>query len=278
MTLRNDALEPQFFDFEGMRVAYYRVGKGQPILLIHGSGPGASSLGNWRSVIGPLSERFAVYAMDLVGFGRSPRKRNSPYFDFRLWVRQAQAMLDLIGSVSVPVIGHSLAGALSLTLAANDARVSRVVTTATMGAPFVPNDISWRTWTCPTNRAELVHALSGLIFDTSRITDGYLETREAVVYEPGYANYFNAMFGGDKMQYVNAATLSAEALAKIGCPVLMMHGKNDPGFPASISMQLAASICQADLYIISKCSHSVAYEHPDKFLALTIPFCTLSDT
>lgn len=37
------------FDFEGMQAGYYYAGRGKPLLLIHGSGPGASSLGKVRT-------------------------------------------------------------------------------------------------------------------------------------------------------------------------------------------------------------------------------------
>lgn len=36
----------------------------------------------------------------------------------------------------IGLIGHSLGGALALKLAASEARVSKVMTTATLGAPF----------------------------------------------------------------------------------------------------------------------------------------------
>jgi hypothetical protein len=72
--------------FEGRSVAFYTGGSGPPLLLIHGSGPGASSIGNWRSVLGPLSESYEVFAMDLLGFGLSDRKAGPPYFDFPMWV------------------------------------------------------------------------------------------------------------------------------------------------------------------------------------------------
>lgn len=72
------------FDFEGVPVTYYHGGKGAPLLLIHGSGPGASSIGNWRTALGPLSERFEIFAMDLIGFGKSGRLPSTPYFDFPL--------------------------------------------------------------------------------------------------------------------------------------------------------------------------------------------------
>jgi 2-hydroxymuconate-semialdehyde hydrolase len=261
-------LKEDQFIFEGLPVAYYRGGQGDPLLLIHGSGPGASSIGNWRAVLGPLSERHEVFAMDLVGFGRSARKAAPPYFDYDLWVHQAEAMLAMIEGASVGVIGHSLSGSLALTLAARNPRIDAVLTTGTMGAPFEATDATRRTWTCPANRDELLLALKGLIFDHSVIDEAYIAAREPVVFAPGYADYFNQMFTGDPANYIKAATLSGETLAKVTCPVALLHGRDDTGFPPSSSIALARQLARADVTLLSKCSHSVAFERPDVFLAL----------
>src|SRR5262249_25534264 len=87
------ALRPREFSFEDSTVFYADGGAGLPALLLQGVGPGSSSLGSYRLVLGHLVQRFHVYAMDLIGFGRSGRKASPPFFDFALWSRQLQAML-----------------------------------------------------------------------------------------------------------------------------------------------------------------------------------------
>jgi len=259
--------DAQTFDFEGVRVSYLKAGAGAPLLLLHGSGPGASSLGNWRTVLGPLAERYTVHAMDLIGFGQSERKPVEPYFDYPMWVRQAQAMLKRIeGEGPVGVIGHSLSGSIALTLASLEPRVAAVLTTGTMGVSFTPNDVTHRTWRCPRNRQELRAAVEGLIHDASAIDDAYLAAREPVVFAPGYADYFDAMFAGDQRRYIEAAVLSEATLAKVSCPVLMLHGRNDTAFPPQSTLDIGARL-QADVVLLARCSHSVAFEHPGKFLA-----------
>ncbi len=265
----------EYFEFEGIRVGYYRAGEGKPLLLLHGSGPGASSAGNWKAVLEPLSQRYQVFAMDLIGFGISDRKPAPPYFDYALWARQAEAMLARIEGAQVGVIGHSLAGSLALTLASRHTdRVAAVLTTGTMGADFEMTDETRRTWTCPRNRDELKLALSGLIHDTSFIDDAYLETRERVIFADGYADYFDEMFTGDQTQYIRAASLPDNTLKRVTQPVLLLHGKHDRGFPAHISMNVAERLNNADLVLLDNCSHSVAVERTSTFLALANDFFT----
>jgi 2-hydroxymuconate-semialdehyde hydrolase len=265
-------MEEQQFEFEGIPVTYYQGGRGKPLLLLHGSGPGASSVGNWRTVLGPLAQRFEVFAMDLIGFGKSGRKPAGPYFDYLLWVRQAEAMLERIVNVSadksIGLVGHSLSGSLALTLASRNPDIGAVLTTGTMGSVFTAADALRRAWTCPANREQLTMALQGLIFDHSVITESYLAAREPVIFAAGYADYFNQMFNGDPAQYVSATTLSAATLAAITCPVTMLHGRDDTAVPPSNSVEIARQLPRADLVLLRECSHSVAFERPDVVLAM----------
>lgn len=266
-------MNTESFEFEGVPVNFYRAGGGPALLLIHGSGPGASSVGNWRPVLPALAERFDIYAMDLIGFGKSGRKPAAPYFDYSLWVRQATALLKRIPQERVGVIGHSLSASIALTMAADQQqRVAGVMTTGAMGAPFELTPGATRTWTCPRNRQQLVEALSGLIHDTSGIDEQYLQAREQVIFAPGYGDYFDEMFEGDQQQYIDAAVVPDQTLAQVNCPVLMLHGKEDRSFPPSCSEYLTGKLAHADLMLLRDCSHSVAVERTGTFLALANQF------
>lgn len=269
---KGNVLDTESFEFEGMRVGFYHGGQGRPLMLIHGSGPGASSLGNWKAVLSPLAEHYEIFAMDLLGFGRSDRKPAPPYFDYELWVRQAAAMLKRIPGELVGVIGHSLSGSIALTLASKTPRIVGVMTTGSMGASFEMIEGTRLTWKCPRNRQELVKALSCLIHDTSDITEDYLQTREKVIYAEGYADYFDQMFEGDQYRYIEATILSEATLRGIRQPVLMLHGRDDHSFPPSISQAVATQINSADMVLLSHCSHSVAVERAGTFLALANDF------
>lgn len=73
---------------------FYTVsGEGEPILLVHGIGAGASSF-EWRKNFLPLSKNFTVYALDLLGFGLSDR----PDIPYRSEI-YTQLILDFIMDV-----------------------------------------------------------------------------------------------------------------------------------------------------------------------------------
>jgi len=265
-------VQEKSFLYQGIKVHYLEGGKGLPILMIHGSGPGASTIGNWRLVLEPLAAKFHIFAMDLIGFGKSGRKPSPPYFDFPLWQSQCVALLDQMPGDRVGVIGHSISGALALKLAASSRKVAKVMTTGSMGAVFMPNESTLRTWTFPRNREELRRAAEGLIHDKSLIDEAYLKNREAILFSGDYENYFGQMFGGSKLRFIDQTVLSASELSDIKAEVLMVHGREDVGFPAELTLTLSRSLPAANVVLLGNCSHSVAFEHPKKFVALARMF------
>ena len=253
--------------FEGLRANAYEGGEGRALLIVHGSGPGASSIGNWRLVLDDLAERYHVLAIDLIGFGLSDRKPEPPYFDFDLWVRQIVAALDHLGGTEIGIIGHSLAGALVLKAASLDSRIGGVLTTGTMGAPMPVNPALDYVWRCPASREEMRRAAQALIADHGLITDAYLDFRMQVIGSKEYQRYFNAMFDQPFETYIEAAVLDDETLARITVPVLMLHGTKDEPIPAETgSIALQPKLPRADVLLLCNCSHSVAMERRGSFL------------
>ena len=262
------ALTEHDIEFEGTSVHFWKGGSGFPILMLHGSGPGAGTMGNWRFVLEPLAELYHVVATDLIGFGESGRKHEEPYFDIGLWRRQAQLMLDSLPAGPVGIIGHSLSASLALGLAATNERVTKVLTTGAMGGHFEINKSTNLCWTFPETRAQLREAVECLVYDRSVVTDALLDSRMEILHDGEYGPYFRSMFAGDKQQYVDAAVLPAEMLNALTCDVMMMHGRDDRPFPfAKNSLALSPAIHHADVILVGRCGHSPALEHPQKLLS-----------
>ena len=75
---------------------YHDSGDGQPVLLVHGSGPGVTAWANWRLVIPVLSPHFRVLAPDMVGFGYTERLSDNNY-SMDVWIQQTIDFLDVLG-------------------------------------------------------------------------------------------------------------------------------------------------------------------------------------
>lgn len=69
-----------FYNWRHGKIYYTKTGSGSPLLLIHDLHP-ASSLQEWAKVIEQLAKDHTVYAVDLLGCGRSD-KPNAPYCSY----------------------------------------------------------------------------------------------------------------------------------------------------------------------------------------------------
>ena len=252
--------------FEDTTVHCWEGGSGFPILMLHGSGAGASTPGNYRRVIEPLSRKYRILAADLVGFGLSGRKSAPPYFDMDMWVRQGRLLLSRLDAPAVGIVGHSLSGALALKLAAVEPRVTRVLTTGTMGASF-PCRPGTRLWRYPEGRDALRQGVETTVWNKRLIDDAEIDYRARILNAPGYRAYYESMFSGDKQHYIDASAVSEDELRNVQAEVLMMHGRQDVNFPPESTCLVLSRSLHADVWLLDRCAHSVALEYPEKFLA-----------
>ncbi|MCB1755197.1 MAG: alpha/beta fold hydrolase, partial [Gammaproteobacteria bacterium] len=120
----------------GLMTNYHEQGQGEPVLLIHGSGPGVSAWANWRLTLPALADNYRVIAPDMAGFGFSERPENYQY-NMENWVTQAVGLLDALEIEKAAVVGNSFGGALALAMAIkHPSRVERLVLMGSVGVPF----------------------------------------------------------------------------------------------------------------------------------------------
>ncbi len=111
------------------------AGDGPTVLLLHGSGPGTTGGGAWTATIEALADSWRLVAPDHAGFGRTPMPTGSRG-GLRDWTDLAAGLMAALGHETYSVVGHSMGGAVALSLAATyPDRVNRVVAVSTMGAP-----------------------------------------------------------------------------------------------------------------------------------------------
>jgi 2-hydroxymuconate-semialdehyde hydrolase len=253
--------------FASTSVHFVEGGQGFPVLLLHGTGPGVSVIGNFRGILDALAERYHVFGMDWIGFGASGRLGTPPFFDLALWEQQVRFALERIAADRVGILAHSLGAAVALRVAATDRRVVKLLTTGAMGAPFSANEYTRSTWTFPASPEALRRTMEMLVYDRSLLTDEFIANRFENLQRGAYQAYFSSMFEGSPQQYVDAAVVPEAMLATVQAEVLMMHGRDDVAFPVATTTILTGKIRQADAWILGRCRHSVALEYPEKVLA-----------
>ncbi|MFQ5645474.1 MAG: alpha/beta fold hydrolase [bacterium] len=102
-------------EIDGLDLWYEVLGKGEPVLVLHGWGGDIDSV---RPLIEQLGGKFQAYGLDLPGFGRSglPDKPWGTH-DYQRLVSRFISRLDL---APVYIIGHSFGGRIGICLGAEE--------------------------------------------------------------------------------------------------------------------------------------------------------------
>jgi pimeloyl-ACP methyl ester carboxylesterase len=124
---------------DGVRLRLVESGSptGAPVLLVHGYGASAYQ---WRSLLSALaSAGRRVLAPDMPGHGFSQLVLDDGQYTRAAYARRMWMLLDALGVARVPVIGHSMGGAVAAEMAwQQPARIERLALLSPAGFGRVP--------------------------------------------------------------------------------------------------------------------------------------------
>ena len=117
-------------------ILHYEVyGRGRPVILLHGW---LGSWGLWQDTMAYLGQYYRTYALDFWGFGESGTKRST--YAVSDFVSLVDQFMDQLGIETAPLVGHSMGGTVSLSVAIQyPERVSKVVI---IGSPIVGSSLA----------------------------------------------------------------------------------------------------------------------------------------
>lgn len=241
------AIAPQqetYWQWRNHAIHYVRAGKAHPdrppILLVHGFG---ASTDHWRKNIQGLQQDFEVWAIDLLGFGRSA-KPNLQYSG-DLWRDQLHDFVtEIVGRPAV-LVGNSLGGYASLCVAAQrPASAAGLVLLNCAGAftdphPTPPNPLrqfwgntvrslllqplpSFLLFQYVRQKSVIRRTLEKVYLDQSAVTDQLVEDIYRPACDPGAAQVFAAVFKSPR------GATNDELLQQMTCPLLLLWGEGDP--------------------------------------------------
>lgn len=253
----------------GWETNYHDVGDGEPVLFLHGSGPGVSALANWRLVLPDLSRNFRCITPDAVGFGFSARPADIRY-GVDTWVEHAIGLLDALGLESASIVGNSLGGRVALGIAAaHPERVRRLVLMGSSGPRMEPTE-GLKALRSYTPSVENMRRLMEVYFayDPSIVTEELVQARYEASALPGAQETYHAMFH-EPRHAGSSSALSAEELSALRLPTLVLHGREDKVVPLESGLTLARLMPNAQLHVFSGCGHWVQIEKAAEFTHLT---------
>ena len=119
--------QPDYHEWEGLRLAYLDEGEGQSVVLFHGE-PTWSFL--YRKVIAVLLDKgYRCIAPDLIGFGRSDKPTDIGWYSYDRHVESVASLLEALDLHDGVFVVHDWGGSLGLRIGAIEApqRAARFV-------------------------------------------------------------------------------------------------------------------------------------------------------
>lgn len=261
-------------DIDGAKTNYHDQGEGQPVLMIHGSGPGVSGFVNWRLAMPELAKSCRVIVPDMLGFGYSERPADGRYAPER-WVAQALGLMDALGLAQADIVGNSFGGALALMLAIrHPQRVRRLVLMGAAGLNFELTPGLDAVWGYQASMDDMRRIMDIFAFDRTRITEDIVRSRFDASVQPGAQEAFASMFPAPRQRWVQALASPVEAIRAIPHETLIIHGREDKVIPLSNSLRLCELIPRAQLHVYGRCGHWTQIEHAGRFARLVRDFLT----
>lgn len=246
-------------------IHYHEAGSGQPLILVHGGGPGASGWSNFHPNIAYLAERFHVFAIDLPGWGKS----QSVTYDKRDNSGVLAEFIETLGLGKVAIVGNSMGGSSCIRLAYE--RPDLVTHLITLGSSAgIPSIFD------PMGLSEGVKALeaayfepgpdsmrkfiAAMAFDTRHVTDEFVNERVSILLS--HPDHIEGWKSGHGKPMV---PIDQTRLSQIKAPTLLIHGRDDRTVPFTAGLHLVRQIPDARLLLVTRCGHWVQLEHTDEF-------------
>ena len=260
--------------------------EGPTFVCVHGLG---GSLLNWISVAPGLAKRGRVVAVDLVGFGKTPREgRSASMKDNRALLSR---FLREVTSGPVVLIGNSMGGAISMLQTALEPESVGALVLTSPALPWTRGDrpdptvaAAFALYQLPgvgerflRQRARrlgperlVTETLALCCVDTTRVDQAVVElmveaARERQELPDSIPAFLQA--ARSLLSLSRRTRFGREVMDRIDCPVLLIHGRQD----RLVRVQTAIAVCEAHpdwrLRIFEDTGHVAQLERPAEWLA-----------
>ncbi len=270
--------EQSYWTWQNWQIHYVQKGQQGPcLLLVHGFG---ASTDHWQKNIEVLSQNYRVWAIDLLGFGRS-QKPNTIYTG-ELWRDQFKAFCEEVIQEPVFIAGNSLGGYASLCFAVDSPEWVRGVILLNCAGRFTQPEVPQPQWKKQITslrqrifrsavfidvmsvflffnarrRSQIRKVLGQVYKDQTAITDQLVENIRRPALDKGALQVFSAVFKSPPGRTLDVL------LKDLDRPLFLLWGAADPWMTPAKTETFRQYFPAADLELIDAghCPHD---EQPD---------------
>jgi pimeloyl-ACP methyl ester carboxylesterase len=259
-----------------LRFSCYVVGRGRPVLLLHGLG---GSKVTWLPLLAGLSAAHRVIVPDLPGHGESDKPRSS--YSPRFYARVVRRLMDELDAERAVVVGNSLGGRIALDMAVwSPGRVEALA----LLAPSIPG-FRWRHLAgfarviptefggipFPIRERWMRLAIRRLFADPGRLPpEAYATAAQEFIriYRAPAARM--AFFATLRHIVTEAPGPFFDSLRLVRQPVLLVFGERERLVPGRLGLRLSRELPNARSVVLPAVGHVPQFEAPEETLeALT---------
>ncbi len=251
------------FQIEGLRIAYQRAGRGEPLVLIHG---GMEDSRSWRPQIEALADEFTVLAWDAPGCGRSsdvPESWRLPDYADAL-----ASWLDGVGIVSAHLLGLSWGSSIAIETCRRHPSLPASLILASAYA-------GWAGSLSPEETAaRLESVLAAADLPPEQAIEGWLGIFSSPVSSDVLEELKTVWADNSGLKKPGGYRASVRSMAEadlraalpgIGVPTLLLYGELDRRSPLQVAEALQGQIPSSRLAVIKGVGHLANVEAPDEF-------------
>jgi len=253
----------------GIQTNYHDHGEGDPVILLHGSGPGVTAWQNWQGILPRLGETHRVLALDIVGFGFSPLPEGEKP-GIKLWTRHLAAFIEAMGLERVTLVGNSFGGSLALGMMAfHSDKVRSLILMGTPAGEFEQTQGLANSRSFEPSMDAMRAMMRAFPYDPAIVTDEAVAARLRVAEIASGKETIRKLQPGEEQEDKGPRIVKGiplQQLDVIDAPVLILHGREDKMIPLSVAVRMHEHIKRSEMHVFGQCGHWVQLEREDQFL------------
>jgi 2-hydroxy-6-oxonona-2,4-dienedioate hydrolase len=253
-------------------------GSGPVVIMMHGSGPGASGWSNFhRNVDAFVNAGFRVILPDSPGWNKSDPIVVRTGSRGAINAAAVKGLMDVLKIDKAHLVGNSMGGVNALNFAlAYPERLAKMVIMGGGGVgqslfvPMPPEGIKLIQALYREPTVENLHRmLNVFVYDAKALTPELIQGRfDNMMKQREHLENFVTSIDTNPRQFPDLSP----RLGEIAAPTLVTWGRDDRFVPLDSGLRLVWGLQDAEMHVFSKCGHWAQWEHADKFNRLVTAF------
>jgi pimeloyl-ACP methyl ester carboxylesterase len=268
----------------GVRTHYVEAGRGDPVILVHGAGPGAFGWAGWRQTIPALAKHFHVMAIDTLGFGYTDKPTDIVYSD-QASVDHLAGFIDALCLDKVNLCGNSRGAYMAAKYTLDHPeRVTRLLMISSgsiasaMGLDRTGSQKAGmrRLQGYDGTAASMRGFVEIIVHDHSKITDELIDARVKMAALPGhdYVQKSQKEYRERMKDDPNERQLFdiRHRLPMLTIPQYMVWGAKDSFAPPAFADQLREMLPNVTFEMLENSGHQAQNDESDRFNEIALSF------